>query len=215
MNQAAQPAETARVIVSLIQQGDSRGEEMLYSILSRGMRFLAIHKLGPEDGLECFHDTVLILIARIREGALQEPAALFGYARTILMRGVMDRFEKRRRLSTEDLESVGFAIPDPRSTPDQILEAEERVAVMRKALLSLRPNEREVLTRFYLQEQSPERIQQEMKLTSTQYRLLKSRSKQKLERVTADAAQVSKPNATPVNPWPRELESTMTAGAAR
>ena len=188
---------------------------MLYSILSRGMRFLAIHKLGPEDGLECFHDTVLILIARIREGALQEPAALFGYARTILMRGVMDRFEKRRRLSTEDLDSVGFAIPDPRSTPEQMLVAEERVAVMRKALLSLRPNEREVLTRFYLQEQSPETIQQEMKLTSTQYRLLKSRSKQKLERVTADAAQVSKPNATPVNPWPRELESTMTAGAAR
>jgi hypothetical protein len=68
---------------------------------------------------------------------------------------------------------------------------------MRASLLSLRPKEREILTRFYLQEQSQETIQQEMNLTETQYRLLKSRSKQKLERITRKTIPPPKPKLGP------------------
>jgi len=52
-------------------------------------------------------------------------------------------------------------------------------------MLSLRPKEREVLVRFYLDEQDGDTIQREMGLSATQYRLLKSRSKQKLETITS------------------------------
>jgi RNA polymerase sigma-70 factor (ECF subfamily) len=195
----AQTAETARVIVALIQQRDRRGEEMLYSALSRGMKFLAIRKLGPDDGVECFHDTMLTLIRRIRDGALQEPAALFGYARTILLREISEQFDKRRRLSTvDDFDAVSHAIADPRSSPEAAIEAEQRKAAMHRGLLALRPKEREVLTRFYLQEQSIEEIQQEMNLTATQFRLLKSRSKQKLEQITAVTMQ-NEQSATPTS----------------
>jgi hypothetical protein len=38
----------------------------------------------------------------------------------------------------------------------------------------------EILTRFYLREQPPEQIQSEMRLTATQFNLLKSRAKAKL-----------------------------------
>lgn len=188
--QQAQGTETARDIVALIQKGDKQGEEMLYSALSRGMKFVAIRQLGPEDGVECFHDTMLTLIRRIRDGALKEPAALFGYARTILLREISEQFEKRRRLSiVDDFDAVSHAIADPRSSPEAAIEAEQRTAAMRRGLLALRPKEREILTRFYLQEQSIESIQQEMGLTATQFRLLKSRSKQKLEQITAETMQ--------------------------
>jgi len=40
--------------------------------------------------------------------------------------------------------------------------------------------DREVLTRFYLREESPERIREEMGLTETQFNLLKSRAKARL-----------------------------------
>jgi RNA polymerase sigma factor (sigma-70 family) len=190
LNQEVHGAETARVIVALIRQGDQRGEEMLYSVLSRGMKFMAIRKLGPEDGLDCFHDTMLVLIRRIREGALQEAAALFGYARTILVREIAEQLEKRRRVSmVDDFDAVSFAIADPQASPEAALEAGQRVTTMRRCLLALRPKEREILTRFYLQEQSAETIQQEMNLTATQFRLLKSRSKQKLEQITAGTEQ--------------------------
>lgn len=190
MNQDVSGAETARVIVALIRQGDQRGEEMLYSLLSRGMKFMAIRKLGPEDGLDCFHDTMLVLIRRIRDGALQEAAALFGYARTILVREISEQLEKRRRLLTvDDFDAVSFAIADPHASPEAAMEAGQRVAAMRRGLLALRPKEREILTRFYLQEQHAEKIQEEMNLTATQFRLLKSRSKQKLQQITGIAEQ--------------------------
>jgi hypothetical protein len=42
------------------------------------------------------------------------------------------------------------------------------------------PNDRELLTRFYLEEQSQERVCEQMNLTATQFRLLKNRAKARL-----------------------------------
>jgi hypothetical protein len=48
---------------------------------------------------------------------------------------------------------------------------------VQQALATLSKREREVLTRFYLQEQSPDRICSEMALSQHEFRLLKSRAK--------------------------------------
>jgi DNA-directed RNA polymerase specialized sigma24 family protein len=50
---------------------------------------------------------------------------------------------------------------------------------MKSALESLSKRDRDILIRFYLKEQSQEQICQEMALTETQFRLLKSRAKAK------------------------------------
>ena len=54
---------------------------------------------------------------------------------------------------------------------------------MRDLLGSLNDKERQILTRFYLHEQSKEQICREMDLTDTQFRLAKSRAKQRLGRM--------------------------------
>ena len=51
---------------------------------------------------------------------------------------------------------------------------------MMQVLKKMNQREFEVLSRFYLREQSPERIRTEMNLTQTQFNLLKSRAKVKL-----------------------------------
>jgi DNA-directed RNA polymerase specialized sigma24 family protein len=48
---------------------------------------------------------------------------------------------------------------------------------MLQVLRSISPRDREILTRFYLYEQTQEQICREMDLTETQFRLLKSRAK--------------------------------------
>jgi DNA-directed RNA polymerase specialized sigma24 family protein len=48
---------------------------------------------------------------------------------------------------------------------------------MSEVLRSLSRRDRDILTRFYLHEQSPEEICQDMGLSETQFRLLKSRAK--------------------------------------
>ena len=46
-----------------------------------------------------------------------------------------------------------------------------------RVLKGLHPREREILIRYYLREQSPQEICREMRLTETQFRLIKSRAK--------------------------------------
>ena len=53
----------------------------------------------------------------------------------------------------------------------------QRAELITRVLGELSPRDREILTRFYLREQSQDQICSEMDLTETQFRLLKSRAK--------------------------------------
>ena len=60
----------------------------------------------------------------------------------------------------------------------------EQRELVRWTLTHLSEREGEILSRFYMQEQSQEQICLEMGLTHTQYRLLKWRSKARFEQVS-------------------------------
>ena len=61
--------------------------------------------------------------------------------------------------------------------PEQAAIFREREELVNRIMAELSSRDREVLTRFYLSEQSPSRICVEMALTETQFRLMKSRAK--------------------------------------
>jgi DNA-directed RNA polymerase specialized sigma24 family protein len=64
--------------------------------------------------------------------------------------------------------------------PEESMLQQERVVLMQRALQRLGNRQREILTRFYLQEQSKDQICADMGLSATQYRLLKNRAKTKV-----------------------------------
>jgi RNA polymerase sigma factor (sigma-70 family) len=72
---------------------------------------------------------------------------------------------------------VGVRVADRRSNPEQTAAFRQKVEFMMTVLSSLSDRDREILTRFYLDEQTQEQICQEMNLSETQFRLLKSRAK--------------------------------------
>jgi DNA-directed RNA polymerase specialized sigma subunit len=53
----------------------------------------------------------------------------------------------------------------------------QRIGLIRQVLGKLADRDKEILTRFYVDEQTPDQICSEMGLTETQYRLMKSRAK--------------------------------------
>jgi DNA-directed RNA polymerase specialized sigma24 family protein len=71
----------------------------------------------------------------------------------------------------------GVHVVDGRSDPEQVLAGKQRAEIMARALRSVSQRDREILTRFYLLEQSQEEICRDMRLSDTQFRLLKSRAK--------------------------------------
>lgn len=179
-------SEACETIVSLILAGDPRGEELLYCTFSRGLRYLAA-KHCPEYADDCAHDTILAVTRQIKQGQLKTPAALPGYLNIVLKRTAWNKKLEAERLGANDevFNTVVQTRSDDRADPQRILETEERAKILREGLNSLRPQEQEILTRFYLKGETPEQICQSMRLTETQFRLNKSRSKQRLEAFTA------------------------------
>lgn len=167
-----------RGLVALIQSGDPSGMERLYAIFSRGVRFYLCRQLGPEELDDRVHDTFLIVVQAIQRGELRDPDRLMGFVRTVVRRQVAAHIDRRVQLRKGQTElHAGLAISDGRGDPEQELMERQRVEIMEKVLRSVSRRDREILTRFYLLEQSQEQICREMKLTETQFRLLKSRAK--------------------------------------
>jgi RNA polymerase sigma-70 factor, ECF subfamily len=171
------------LIVNLIAAGHAQGEQLLYQSYSRGLRFLAA-RYCPEHAEDCMHDAILAAIEQIKAGKLQIPGALPGYLAIILKRAAWSKnAELKRRVGNEDtFDLVVSTKAEDRPDPERSLEIQERTRLMRKGLERLKPAQREILTRFYVQGQKPEQICREMNLTATQFRLMKSRSKQVLEK---------------------------------
>ena len=179
-------SEACERIVSSILAGDAQGEELLYSTFSRGLRYLAA-KHCPEYAEDCVHDAILTVTRQIKAGQLKTPAALPGYLNIVLKRTAWNKKLESERLGANDevFSTVVQTRSDDKADPQRLLEIAERAKILREGLKSLKPQEREILTRFYLSGERPEHICQQMNLTETQFRLNKSRSKQKLEAYTA------------------------------
>ncbi|MBV8842303.1 MAG: sigma-70 family RNA polymerase sigma factor [Bryobacterales bacterium] len=165
-------------LVSRVQSGESDGMAELYDIFAKGIRYFLCRQLGPQEIDDKVHDTFLVVVQAIRRGDLREPERLMGFVRTVVRRQIAGHIEKMvatRRDHTE-LES-SMRIPDPHDNPEENAVFRQRVELIRKVLSELGHKDREILTRFYLREQSQDQICSEMKLTETQFRLLKSRAK--------------------------------------
>jgi len=165
-------------IVDRIQAGEEAGILELYQVLNRGMRYCLARQLGHQDLEDRLHETFLIVVAAIREKKVREPQRIMGFVRTVVQRqiaGYIEQVVRHRR--TEGELAPGLDIADPRHSPEQVAMISQRAEFMAFVLTQMPPKQREILQRFYLREQTPEQICQEMSLTETQFRLAKSRAK--------------------------------------
>jgi DNA-directed RNA polymerase specialized sigma24 family protein len=101
-----------------------------------------------------------------------------GFVRTIVRRQVAAYIDNavQTRKEQAGLE-CGLAICDQRSNPEQDAISRQRTEIMFGILQKMSRRDREILTRFYLLSQPQEQICGEMRLSDTQFRLLKSRAK--------------------------------------
>lgn len=173
------PAEW-NTLVNQIKAGEDAGMEHLYKLFSRGIRYYLCRQLGPQELEDKVHDTFLIVVNAIKRGDLREPERLMGFVRTVVRRQVAAYIENavHTRRDQTPLDS-GIAVADRKQNPEQEAIVREKAQLMKSALDALSKRDRDILIRFYLQEQPQEQICREMSLTETQFRLMKSRAKAK------------------------------------
>lgn len=155
--------------------------EDLYRVFSGWIRFYLWRHIGAQDVSDRLHDIFLIVTESIRSGDLREPERLMGYVKTVVRRQIAGHLHSRReqRLKWRPID-IGPALPDRRPTAEHRLIGREHRELAHRLIGAMRQREREVLTRFYVQEQPPAIICREMDLSATQFRLLKSRAKARL-----------------------------------
>jgi RNA polymerase sigma-70 factor (ECF subfamily) len=165
-------------LVERIRENDPAGMEELYNVFSKGIRYFLCRQLGPQDLDDKVHDVFLIIAQAIRRGDLREPERLMGYVRTVVRRQVAAHIEEavQSRRNQTDIDS-GPPVADHGANPEQLAIEREEEQIAARMLTSISSRDREILVRFYLREQSQDQICREMKLSGTQFRLIKSRAK--------------------------------------
>ena len=101
-----------------------------------------------------------------------------GFVRTIVRRQVAAHIDKAVQSRREQMDlDASSRVADPHGNPEETAIFHQRGDLIRRVLGELSSRDREILTRFYLDEETQEEICSEMTLTETQFRLLKSRAK--------------------------------------
>jgi RNA polymerase sigma-70 factor, ECF subfamily len=184
MNTTASPAEPRPVFSSLlarIHENDHSAEEDLSNFLLPGLRIIISRRVNTEDAEDVLQDTMVDILTAIRKRRLNDPEAVAGFARTIAVRKcaacINELVARRSRCSASAEETL--TAPSRQPSPEQSAIQSQNLAAARIVLSELSPNDREILRRFYLKEQSQEQICAAMDLTPTQFRLIKSRAKAK------------------------------------
>lgn len=165
-------------LVCRIQKNEAAALEELYHLISRGIKVLIVRQLGRQEADDRVHDTFLVVVRSIQRGELREPERLIAFARTVVRRRILQYMTRPATAKRDNLtgEAVTW-IPDQDLSPEEVAIKTQNSTIMEEVLRAMSRRDREVLTRFYLLEQPPEKICEEMELTETQFRLLKSRAK--------------------------------------
>ena len=165
-------------LVESVRKGEQSGLEELYRLFSRGIRFYLCRQLGVQELDDKVHDTFLIVTKAIQRGELREPERLLGFIRTVVRRQVAAHIDRMVHIRKDRLDiDSGMLVADLCHDPEEKAIITERTQLVREVLDGISNRDREILTRFYLHEQGQEKICREMRLTETQFRLLKSRAK--------------------------------------
>ncbi len=167
-------------LVQRIQCNDQLALEELYTLFSRGIKFLIVRQLGRQDIDDRVHDTFVIVVQAIQRGELRDPERLMGFVRTIVRRQIASFIEKNYTRRRDELDIDGnVKIADSHISPEEGAIRSQNAQIMEDILRDCSRRDREILTRFYLLEQPQGQICEEMGLNDTQFRLLKSRAKQR------------------------------------
>lgn len=144
-------------LVARIKRDDQAAVEELHRILGKGIRYLLSRRLGHTMEIDTkTHDCLVTVIGAIQEGQIRHSDGLMGFVRTVL-----DQEGLREQKPSQNLKSIQA----------------QKVKIMRQALEYLSREDRDILTRFYLFEQTQQQICTELGLTEAQVRAAKGRAK--------------------------------------
>lgn len=145
--------------VEKVKAGDELGLSTLHNFFSRGISYYLARQIGNEE-LEYKVDAALLAALKaIKRGELTEPEYLIDFVRNVVRRHLSSYVENAFEGSDE--------------------ATKRKTALVRSVLEQLSEQDRTILVRFYLREESAEKISKDLSMTVEQFQRAKGRAKQK------------------------------------
>jgi RNA polymerase sigma-70 factor, ECF subfamily len=166
--------------VQRIGAGDPDAERTLVERFGRGVRAI-LRNLARDLTVaeDLYQETFRVLVERLRSGAVRDPSQLNAFVASLARNLATEHFRRvRKEHADEAVILEGIADPSP-SAPELITRAEQ-AALVRRILEELPvERDRDLLRRFYLGQESKERIQADHGLTSLQFNRVLHRARER------------------------------------
>jgi len=175
--------QAATSLVNRVAAGDRRAEAEMVERYSRGLRFLLRRKTrGLELAEDFLQETWAIAVVKIREGGLSDPGRLAGYLAGIANNLAHSEWRRVNRQRTSVNSEIVDLIPDESSNPFRHVSRAEVCHEVRDLLGGLKKErDREILKRFYLQEEDKASICSYLGVDSTHFNRVVFRARQRLK----------------------------------
>jgi len=186
MEPTPQPSQS---LVERIRAGDALAESELVHRFSRGVRVI-LRSAGSQPALveDLYQETMRILIERIRAGGVRDPAQLSGFVASLARNLATEHFRHARRAEPSS-EGVLERLADSAPTAHELVVRGEQAALVRRILEELPlERDRELLRRFYLGQESKDRICADYGLSSLQFNRVLHRARDRFRELWAQSA---------------------------
>jgi RNA polymerase sigma-70 factor, ECF subfamily len=156
-------------LVSRIIAGDAAAETELVALFKNRIVHIILRITNNISLVEDFsQDTFLIVIRKIRNGDVKTPNSLGSFVASVARNHAIEQIRGIKRPVSEDLE-LAEQVPDPSPSPLEQLQTSEKFDEMREVIGQLRPRDKVLILRFYINEEPKEVIRADLGLTSAQF----------------------------------------------
>jgi RNA polymerase sigma-70 factor (ECF subfamily) len=169
--------ELANLVAGIVAR-DPRAEADLVERYSRAVAMLIRRLIRDEaERDDLFQETFRIAIGRVRQGAVREPERLSGFVCQIARNVALEHC--RRAARRDDLVG-GHPAQEPAASPFEQLERKQNAELVRRVMAQL-PSERhrELLERYYIHQESKERICADLELAPLQFDQIHFRARER------------------------------------
>jgi RNA polymerase sigma-70 factor (ECF subfamily) len=157
-------------LVSRIEAGDRFAESELISRFSKGVRLMLLKRTGNAQlSNDLCQDTFVVALRKLRAGDLRNRNSVAAFVRQIAVNVTIDHFRKERKFhhQSDGMISLHLAHNDHKS--QSIDEQTVRMAINETLDQLAVPRDREILRRYYLNDEDKSRICQDMELTQAHF----------------------------------------------
>ncbi len=177
-------AESSKLIVTRILNGDKQAENEMVERYGRGLLFALKHRSKNKSLAEdVAQETWRIVLEKVRAGKLKDSTKLAAY---IIQTGKYQLIMKYRSVkninTTSDVDLSQTA--DPAQQPLQLIERHNITLVVRKLVSELKtPRDKEIIMRFYLNEEKKQHICKDFGLSELHFNRVLFRARQRFKQI--------------------------------